>query len=147
MGRSEGSEVPTSGPSHKCLCPILSEFSFGSKEGTQRRKQEGSRRRQSHTGVNAQKSCPGQSSNSTGRCHKQEITICSDSQTWSASHTVLVVKNPPANAGDVKDAGSISGSGKSPGGGNGNPFQYSCLEVPWTEGPGALQSIRSQSRT
>ena len=36
-----------------------------------------------------------------------------------------VVKNPPANAGD---AGSIPGSGRSPGGGNGNPLQYSCLE-------------------
>ena len=39
-----------------------------------------------------------------------------------------VVKNPPANAGDTGDAGSISGLGKSPGKGNGNPFQYSCLE-------------------
>ena len=55
----------------------------------------------------------------------------------------LVVKNPPANAGDVKDAGSISGSGKFPGGGNGNPLQYFCLEVQWIEEPGAIQSIRS----
>ena len=38
------------------------------------------------------------------------------------------VKNLPANAGDTRDAGSIPGSGKSPGVGNGNPFQYSCLE-------------------
>ena len=38
-----------------------------------------------------------------------------------------MVKNPPANAGD---AGSIPGSGRSPGGGNGNPLQYSCLENP-----------------
>ena len=38
-----------------------------------------------------------------------------------------VVKNPPANAGDPRDAGSILGSGRSPGGGNGNPLQYSCL--------------------
>ena len=38
-----------------------------------------------------------------------------------------VVKNPPANAGDT---GSISGLGRSPGGGNGNPLQYSCLENP-----------------
>ena len=36
-----------------------------------------------------------------------------------------VVKNPPANAGDVKDAGLIPGSGRSPGGGRGNPLQYS----------------------
>ena len=41
---------------------------------------------------------------------------------------VLVVKNPPANAGDIRDINSISGSGRSPGGGNGNPLQYSCLE-------------------
>ena len=40
----------------------------------------------------------------------------------------LVVKNLPAKAGDVRDAGSISGSGRSPGGGQGNPLQYSCLE-------------------
>ena len=40
----------------------------------------------------------------------------------------LVTKNPPANAGDVRDPGSIPGSGISPGEGNGNPLQYSCLE-------------------
>ena len=39
-----------------------------------------------------------------------------------------VVKNPPANARDTGDAGTIPGSGRSPGGGNGNPLQYSCLE-------------------
>ena len=39
-----------------------------------------------------------------------------------------MVKNPPANAGDVRDAGSILGSGISHGGGNGNPLQYLCLE-------------------
>ena len=37
-------------------------------------------------------------------------------------------KNLPANAGDAGDLGSIPGSGRSPGGGNGNPFQYSCLK-------------------
>ena len=41
---------------------------------------------------------------------------------------VLVVKNLPANAGDVRDAGLIPGSGRCPGGGRGNPLQYSCLE-------------------
>ena len=45
-----------------------------------------------------------------------------------ASQVVLVVKNPPANAGDARDSGSIPGSGRSPGRGNGNPLQYSCLE-------------------
>ena len=39
-----------------------------------------------------------------------------------------VVKNLPADAGDTRDMGSIPGSGRPPGGGNGNPFQYSCLE-------------------
>ena len=38
------------------------------------------------------------------------------------------VKNPPASAGDAGDMGSIPGSGRSPGGGNGNPLQYFCLE-------------------
>ena len=40
----------------------------------------------------------------------------------------IVVKNFPANAGDASDVGTISGSGRSPGEGNGNPLQYSCLE-------------------
>ena len=39
-----------------------------------------------------------------------------------------MVKNPPANAGDPRDTSWIPGSGRSPGGENGNPFQYSCLE-------------------
>ena len=47
---------------------------------------------------------------------------------------VLVVKNPPANAGDVRVAGSIPGLGRSPGGGHGNPLQYSCLEKPMDRG-------------
>ena len=47
-----------------------------------------------------------------------------------ASQVVLVVKNPPANAGDTGDMGSIPGLGRSPGGGHGNPLQYSCLENP-----------------
>ena len=54
--------------------------------------------------------------------------------TRESSQVALVVKNPPANAGDVKDAGSIPGSGRSPGGGHGNPLQYSCLENPMDRG-------------
>ena len=46
-----------------------------------------------------------------------------------ASDVVLAVKNPPANAGDRRHS-SIPGSGRSPGGGHGNPVQYSCLEDP-----------------
>ena len=52
-----------------------------------------------------------------------------------------VVKNMPANAGDT---GLISGLGRSPGEGNGNPFQYSYLEIPWIEEPGGLQSMGLQ---
>ena len=39
-----------------------------------------------------------------------------------------MVKNPPAKAGDIRDTGSILGSGRSPGGGHSNPFQYSCMK-------------------
>ena len=45
-----------------------------------------------------------------------------------ASRVALVVKNSPASAGDVRDMGSIPGSGRSPRGRRGNPLQYSCLE-------------------
>ena len=45
-----------------------------------------------------------------------------------------VVKNPPANAGDARDVGLIPGWGRSPGGGNGNPLQFSCLENPMDRG-------------
>ena len=41
---------------------------------------------------------------------------------------LLVVKDLPANAGDIRDAGSIPGSGRAPEGGHANPLQYSCLE-------------------
>ena len=51
-----------------------------------------------------------------------------------ASQVALVVKNPPANAGDARDKGSISGLGRSPGVGNGNPLQYSSLENPMDRG-------------
>ena len=49
---------------------------------------------------------------------------------YGASQVALVVKNPPANAGDIRDVGSIPGSGRSPGGGHDNALQYACLENP-----------------
>ena len=49
-----------------------------------------------------------------------------------------------ASACNERDLGSIPGSGSSPGKGNGNPFQYPCLENPWTEEPGGLQSMALQ---
>ena len=63
-------------------------------------------------------------------------------ESW-ASQVVLVVKNPPAKAGDVRDTGSIPGSGRSPGVANGNPLHYSCLKNPTDRG-GGLQSTGSQ---
>ena len=51
-----------------------------------------------------------------------------------APQVVLVIQNPPADAGDIKDMGSIPESGRSPGGGHGNPLQYSCLKNPMDRG-------------
>ena len=45
-----------------------------------------------------------------------------------------VIKNMPANAGDIRDPGSVPESGRSPGGGNGSPLQYSCQENPMDRG-------------
>ena len=45
-----------------------------------------------------------------------------------------MVKNPPADAGDIRDNCSIRGSGRSPGGGHGNPLQYYCVENPRDRG-------------
>ena len=50
-------------------------------------------------------------------------------------------KKPASN---VEELGSITGSGRSPGEGNGNPLQYSCLENSWTEEPGGLQPMGLQ---
>jgi len=47
---------------------------------------------------------------------------------------MLLVKNPPASVGESRDPGSIPGSKRSPGGGHGNPLQYSCLENPMDSG-------------
>ena len=55
-----------------------------------------------------------------------------------------MVKNPAANAGDARDAGSIPGSGRCPGVGNGNLLQYYCLRNPMDRGALQLQSTESQ---
>ena len=54
---------------------------------------------------------------------------------------VAVIKSPSANVGDTRNAGLIPGSRRSPGVGNGNPLQYSCWKIPWTEDPDGLQSV------
>ena len=63
----------------------------------------------------------------------QEFILLSQSNN-QASKMALVVKNPPANGGDIRDVGLIPGWGKSPGGGNSHPLQDSCLENPMDRG-------------
>ena len=71
-----------------------------------------------------------------------DVVYC---QYW-ASQLALVVKNHPANAGDIRDVGSVPGLGRSPGGGLGQVTHSSILawRIPLTEEPGGLQSIGSQ---
>ena len=61
---------------------------------------------------------------------------------------VLVAKNPPVNAGEVRGVDLIPGLGSSPGGGNGNLLQYSCLESPMDRGawPAAVHEITKRTR-
>ena len=68
-------------------------------------------------------------------------------QRTMASQVVSVVKNLLANAGDIRDMGSIPGSGRSPGGGHGNPLQCSCLENPMDRGVGYSPRGRKESDT
>ena len=68
------------------------------------------------------------------------LYVCIDSYNFQGG---TGVKNPPANAGDSRDVGLITGSGKSLGVGNGNPLQYSCLENSMDRG-GWLQPMVSQ---
>ena len=65
---------------------------------------------------------------------RKNIYVCMNIYAVYASQVVLVVKNPPANAEDLRDMGSIPGWGRSPGGGHGNPLQDSCLENPMDRG-------------
>ena len=77
----------------------------------------------------------------SGRC-----VCCLSSRLVLPVHVALVVKNPPANAGDARDPGSIPGLGRSSGVENGNLFQYSCLGNPmdrgawWATIPGVTKS-------
>ena len=60
-----------------------------------------------------------------------------------ASQVALVVKNPSANTGDIRDEGWMPGLGRSPGGGHSNPHQYSCLENLMARGAARLQTMGS----
>ena len=76
-----------------------------------------------------------------------------NTQEWNcwvpgALQVALVVKNLPANAGNIRDTSSTPGLGRSPGGGHDNPFQYSCLENPIDIGAWQATVHRvAQSRT
>ena len=63
-----------------------------------------------------------------------KLTVSHHLPSLRASQVALVVKNPPAKAGDVRDPGSIPGLGRAPGGGYGSPLQYSCLKNPVDRG-------------
>ena len=77
--------------------------------------------------------------------HEDPYTICTEIRLNQSSTMGFPggseVKAYASNTGNL---GSIPGLGRSPGEGNGNPLQYSCLENPWTEEPGGLQSIGLQ---
>ena len=62
---------------------------------------------------------------------------------WTCQ-VALVVKNPPASAGDIKRCGFVPWVGRSSGVGNGHPVQYFAWKIPWTEEPGGLQCKGSQ---
>ena len=86
--------------------------------------------------------------NAGGFCLQARSTLfcviwCLVTAAW-ASRVALVVKNPPSNAGDVRDMGSIPGSGRSTGGGDGNPLLYSYLDNPIDRGAWRATVIESQ---
>ena len=82
------------------------------------------------------------------RSRPSDFTLLQSShQRPQVSKMALVVKNLPAKAGDPGETDLIPGLGRSPGGGHGNPLQDSCWRIPWTEEPGGLQSMGSQSQT
>ena len=86
-------------------------------------------------------------------CRQVKSQIYPDHDDWfgapwqGTAQVVLVVKNLSANAGDIWDVGSILGSGRSFGIGNGNPFQYSCLENPMDRGPCGPQGRQKSDMT
>ena len=67
-------------------------------------------------------------------CRSRSGTKFREVENEQASQVALVVKNLPANVGDIRDMGSIHGPGRPPGGGYGNPLQNSCLEKPMDRG-------------
>ena len=81
--------------------------------------------------------------------HAGDLQCCGASplihSNYGASQVVPMVKTPPANVGNIRDAGSIPGSGRSPGGGNAARSSECVWRILWTEKPGMLQSTGSKS--
>ena len=77
---------------------------------------------------------------SKGPWHPMNFTAFFTDRVWSWASPVAQRERICCSAGDAGDTGLIPGSGRSPGGGHGNPLQYSCLENPMTEEPGGLES-------
>ena len=67
-------------------------------------------------------------------CTTENDSVTNKQTTYTPGVVVVVVKAPPASAGDAGDLGLIPGSGRTPRGGHGNPLQYSCLENPMDRG-------------
>ena len=83
------------------------------------------------------------------RCSPPRADPWDGSMEARTSQVAPVVKNPPANAGNLRDSGLIPGLGRSPGGRQGNPLQYSCLENPMDRGAwraAAHRVTKSQTR-
>ena len=72
--------------------------------------------------------------------HELRFMLRCEDYSSRASQVALVVKNLPANAGDIREVGLIPGLGRSPGGGHGNPIQYS-----WPENPHGQRSLMGYS--
>ena len=68
--------------------------------------------------------------NGSAMVYTNHLILSGIPSTMWTYQVLLVVKNPPTNARDVRNLGSIPGSGRYPEGGHGNPFQYSCLDNP-----------------
>ena len=87
--------------------------------------------------------CPG---NGDTMNHQSFVAVLSGHLTGLTFLSIInsLVKNLPANAGDIRDAGLILGSGRSPGEGNGNPLHYSCLGNPMDKGAWWATSMRLQ---
>ena len=76
----------------------------------------------------------------------QNVTVFGDRTFKEVTQAALMVKNPPVNAGDIRDVGWIAGSGRCPGGGRGNSLQYSCLENPMDRGVHGVAKSQTQLR-